>query len=100
MKKALFLAVVAVSLLATATSEAVASENVKVEVTEEVTYQEIDVKELPAAVIKSIKVEYVDGVITKAFKGTDSSFKVEIKLNDKNHKVCYNKEGKKIENAK
>jgi len=100
MKKTIFLAAVAVSLLATTTFESVANEKVMVETTEEVTYSEIEVKDLPEAVVESIKVDYAGGVISKAYKGSDSSYKVEINANSTDHEVFYNKEGKKIEHAK
>jgi len=61
---------------------------------DDVTYAEVKVDDLPDAVTKSLKDGYADYEISKAYKGSDDSYKVELTKENEKIAVYFNADGK------
>lgn len=59
-----------------------------------VKFTEIKSEELPAAVSKSLSEGYSDYTIVKAYKGSDDSYKVDLKKDQETISVYFNADGK------
>lgn len=59
-----------------------------------VKFTEIKVDELPTAVSKSLSEGYSDYTIVKAYKGSDDSYKVDLKKDQETISVYFNADGK------
>lgn len=81
MKNVIVLFVFGCAFLATPFINAQTTSEPVAVVKEEVTYAEIEVSDLPEVVTLAVEKEFAGAKITKAFKGSDKSFKVEILLN-------------------
>ena len=62
----------------------------------EVTYAEVEVAEVPEAVTKAVASKYEGYTIDKAAKGTDNSYKLEIKKEDGKLTVYFTEAGEYI----
>ena len=96
MKRTLFLALVAVALVSSTSLLANTTQGLTMEVTSDVSYEEIKVDELPAQVKEAVAKDFEGSEILKAYKGSDSTYKVVLKVEGAKKEVIYSKEGKKI----
>jgi len=96
MKRTLFLALVAVALVSSTSLLANTTQGLTMEVTSDVSYEEIKVDELPAQVKEAVAKDFEGSEILKAYKGSDSTYKVVLKAEGAKKEVIYSKEGKKI----
>ncbi|WP_147372161.1 hypothetical protein [Mariniphaga sediminis] len=85
----------------TTTVIAAAPEQPMVVMQEEVTFKEIQKEELPETVTAAIQDAYADYTLSKAYVGSDSSYKVELTQGDENIAVFFNANGEflKVERA-
>lgn len=60
---------------------------------EEVTYEEMEVENLPEAVTKAISDGYADYTLAKAYQGSDGSYKVKLTKDDEKIAVFFNASG-------
>ena len=67
---------------------------------DEVTWVEVKVEDLPEPVSKSIKEGYVDYSVSKAYQGSDGSYKVDMTKEEEAISVFFNAEGQLLKIVK
>lgn len=89
-------AAVAIMGISVPTVSVLAANSVKAQTVlqqEEVTYAKVNVEDLPETVSKSITEGYADYTVSKAFKGSDGSYKVKLEKGDEKISVFFNEQG-------
>ena len=88
-------AAVAIMGISAPTASVLAGNSVKAEIVaqQEVTYEKMNVEDLPETVSKSITEGYADYTVSKVFKGSDGSYKVNLEKGDEKISVFFNEQG-------